>query len=946
MQALRTHANIEPLQEPNRMSSPPLHKTYNPHDVEKRWGTYWIEHGLFEPHLTNNNPSFCIVIPPPNITGSLHIGHALTYTIQDILIRWKRMQGLRTLWLPGTDHAGIATQNVVERQLKEEGDSREHLGREAFIARVWAWKDQSGDTIIGQLRQLGASCDWSRLRFTMDEGLSLAVREVFVRLFEEGLIYRGERLINWCPRCLTALSDIEVEHEDIKGTLYHLLYPLADNPQVSLTIATTRPETLLGDTAVAVHPEDPRYQQYIGKQVRLPLTTRTIPIVADSILVDREFGTGAVKITPAHDFNDFEAGERHGLPRISILDHHAQMNPLPLEEAQVDPDLRISLSGKSVQEARSIVIDALQQQDLLLKAEDHAMGLGKCYRCKTVVEPYLSPQWFVKTEPLAAPSIQAVETGEIRIIPEGWKNNYLGWMRQIKDWCISRQIWWGHQIPAWYCQSCNKDHLLKSPQDAETRTGEGNLSESLNMSCFINSDAQPIVSRTEPLVCPQCGGSNLFQDPDVLDTWFSSALWPFSTLGWPKQTEDFQTFYPTSTLVTGLDILFFWVARMIMLGLKFTGTVPFRDVYIHALVRDAEGQKMSKSKGNVIDPLTKMGQYGTDALRFTLASMASPGRDIKLAEERIEGYRNFATKIWNAARFIQLHVEGTKTPAPPESRPFPDRWILSRLNYSILEVTKALNNYRFDQAASCLYQFIWHEYCDWFIELAKPSLQQETHPDASVTRHTLLESFEVIQRLLHPIMPFITEEIWQSFPHNGTSIMTQPFPTENADWVDAEAEQAFARLQDFVTTTRTGLALLNIPSNQADQLWGDTTNDKDTACLQALKPHVESILRSKLHLTECEGWPSGNILRLVTNSLTVGIPVKPDRDLHQIVKKVQKHIIEKEKEYARLQGRVSSPAFREKAEPSVIQESEARLVNLRQELALLTNSEQQLATML
>ena len=573
-------------------------------------------------------------------------------------------------------------------------------------------------------------------------------------------------------------------------------------------------------------------------------------------------------------------------------------------------------------------------------------GLANVTGCKTVVEPYLSPQWFVKTEPLAGPAIEAVETDEIRIIPEGWKNNYLGWMRQIKDWCISRQIWWGHQIPAWYCQSCNKDHFFQSPQVTETNTDDRNQPESLNMSCFIASDAQPIVSRTTPQVCPQCGGANLFQDPDVLDTWFSSALWPFSTLGWPDQTEDFKNFYPTSTLVTGLDILFFWVARMIMMGLKFTGTVPFREVYIHALVRDAEGQKMSKSKGNVIDPLTKMSQYGTDALRFTLASMASPGRDIKLAEERIEGYRNFVTKIWNAARFIQLHVKEPTQSVLPSSRSFPDRWILSRLNHTIRAVTTALASYRFDQAASALYQFIWHEYCDWYIELIKPCLQQEDHPDASMTRQTLGESFEVIQRLLHPIMPFITEEIWQSFPHNGTSIMTQPFPTENPDWFEEDVEKAFLLLQDFVTTTRTGLALLNIPTNQIDQLWGTTTNEKDTACLKALNPHVESILRSKLHITEQEGWPSGHILRLVTGTLTVGIPVKSERGLDQIVKKVQKQISEKEKDYARIQSRISSPTFLEKAEPSVIQESETRLVNLRQELALLTNSEQQLTSML
>jgi len=926
------------------MPSPQLDKTYNPGEVEQRWGAYWIEHQLFQPDLKDNSPPFCLVIPPPNVTGSLHIGHALNMTLQDIIIRWRRMQGLKTLWIPGTDHAGIATQNVVERQLAQEGQSRERLGRQAFIDRVWKWRHRSGDTIIEQLKQLGASCDWSRLRFTMDEGLSLAVREVFVRLFKEGLIYRGERLINWCPRCLTALSDIEVEHESIKGKLYHIQYSLADNPTLSLIVATTRPETLLGDTAVAVHPDDPRYQTYIGKKVRVPLTTRTIPIVADPILVDREFGTGVVKITPAHDFNDFEAGERHKLPRLAILDFQARMSSSGLEEAQVDTTLRGALNLKFVQEARSIVIEALEKHQLLLKIEDHAMAIGKCYRCKTVVEPYLSPQWFVSIQPLAAPAIQAVEMGQIRIIPEGWKNNYLGWMRQIKDWCISRQIWWGHQIPAWYCQACNKEHLLEASHAGEAPHEKGIPSGQLTMSCFISSDAQPIVSRTPPQSCPTCGGKNLFQDPDVLDTWFSSALWPFSTLGWPERTEDFNTFYPTATLVTGQDILFFWVARMIMMGLKFTGKVPFRDVYIHALVRDAEGQKMSKSKGNVIDPLTKMRQYGTDAMRFTLASMASPGRDIKLAEERIEGYRNFATKIWNAARFIQLYAHGPRTSVAPALRPFPDRWILSRLNHTIREVTKAFEDYRFDQAASCLYQFIWHEYCDWYIELAKPWLQQENHPDAPATRHTLLESFEVVQRLLHPVMPFITEEIWQSFPHEGESIMTQPFPAAKPEWVNAEAEQAFSLLQSFINTVRTARALLNISSSQTPFVHGTSTHDKDTAILASLKPYIESILRSSLETDKIN--PPARTLRLPSGHFsTIGIPVPIEIDLQQVVKKIQKQIGEKEKEVQRLDSRLSSSDFREKAEVAIIQESENRRTKLMDELNILNITEQQLASM-
>ncbi|WP_342348318.1 valine--tRNA ligase [uncultured Nitrospira sp.] len=926
------------------MASSQLEKTYNPGEVENRWGSYWIEHQFFQPDPTNLAPSFSLVIPPPNVTGSLHIGHALNTTIQDIIVRWRRMQGLNTLWIPGTDHAGIATQNVVERQLAQEGQTREHLGRPAFIDRVWKWRHQSGDTIIEQLKQLGASCDWTRLRFTMDEGLSLAVREVFVRLYEEGLIYRGERLINWCSRCLTALSDIEVEHEPTKGKLYHIPYFLVDDPTEFLIVATTRPETILGDTAVAVHPEDPRYQKYIGQEVQVPLTTRTIPVVADPILVDREFGTGAVKITPAHDFNDFEAGERHGLPRLGILDFQARMSPMGLQEAQADPTLQAELNFKSVQEARAIVIEALERQELLSKVEDHAMAIGKCYRCKTVTEPYLSPQWFVKIQPLATPAIQAVEAGDIRIIPDGWKNNYLGWMRQIKDWCISRQIWWGHQIPAWYCRNCNKDHLPKTSQAGEAPDQKGIPSAQLTRSCFIASDAQPIVSRTPPQSCPTCGGTNLFQDPDVLDTWFSSALWPFSTLGWPENTEDLKTFYPTATLVTGLDILFFWVARMIMMGLKFTGKVPFRDVYIHALVRDAEGQKMSKSKGNVIDPLTKMRQYGTDALRFTLASMASPGRDIKLAEERIEGYRNFVTKLWNAARFIHLYADGPRVSLSVELRPFPDRWILSRLNHTIHEVTKAFEDYRFDQAASALYQFIWHEYCDWFIELAKACLQQENHPDAPATRQTLLESFEIIQRLLHPVMPFITEEIWQSFPHEGPSIMTQNFPTEKPEWTNAEAEQAFSLLQAFVNTARTGRAFLNISPSQAPSIYGVCAHAHDTATMGFLTPYIESILRSSV-ITD-QAIPPLRTLQLPSGHFsTIGIPVPNEIDLHEVVKKIQKQIGEKEKEVQRLGSRLSSPEFREKAESSVIQESEDRRTKLIDELGILNMTEQQLVSM-
>ncbi len=910
------------------MSGRQLEKTYDPTQVEERWYRFWTEKGYFHASVDRPGTPYSIVIPPPNITGSLHLGHALNTALQDILIRWRRMQGRNTLWMPGTDHAGIATQNVVERQLMAEGTSREVLGREAFVKRVWDWKAQSGGFILQQLKRLGASCDWDRLRFTMDEGLSQAVREVFVRLHEDGLIYRGERLINWCPRCLTALSDIEVEHEETKGKLYHIEYPLADDQKTRLVVATTRPETMLGDTAVAVHPEDPRYNHLIGKKVKLPLTSREIPIVGDPILVDREFGTGAVKITPGHDFNDFEAGERHHLPRIAILNQRAHMDEAGLRDAAVDPTLNLTL--KPVHQARALVVDALRERGYLAKVEDHKMSLGKCYRCKTVVEPYLSPQWFVKIKPLAEPAIKAVEDGRIRLIPEGWVNNYLGWMRDIKDWCISRQIWWGHQIPAWYCRSCNEDAIL----------------ETANNSFTITSDAKPIVARTTPAHCPDCSTSDFIRDPDVLDTWFSSALWPFSTLGWPEQTPELKTYYPTSTLVTGLDILFFWVARMIMMGLKFTGEVPFHDVYIHALVRDAEGQKMSKSKGNVMDPLSVMEKYGTDALRFTLAAMASPGRDIKLAEERIEGYRNFANKIWNAARFILMNLDGPRDVVPAHDRPFADRWILSRLNRAIREVTASLEHYRFDQASSQMYHFIWHEYCDWYLELIKPALQRKDSADAKRTRQTLVESFETLQRLLHPLMPFITEEIWQTLPHEGDSLVIQRYPAPIPEWDAKVIEAEFAVLEQFVTTVRTGRAQLNYQPGKVVPLYGATSRGEQLATLRNLLPSIEHLSRGSVKLAALETWPTDTILRLPVEGMTVGLVVEGEVDLEKVLSRLQKQSEEKEQEIQRLEAKLHNVEFTSKAPAEVIHEHGDRVRILQQDSRLLVGSGQQLRAMM
>ncbi|TRZ98719.1 MAG: valine--tRNA ligase [Nitrospiraceae bacterium] len=898
-----------------------MEKSYDPKQVETRWYRTWSERGYFHASTAAEGRPYVIVIPPPNITGSLHMGHALNNTIQDILIRWRRMQGLNALWVPGTDHAGIATQNVVEKQLLAEGSSRDKLGRDRFIQRVWDWKAQSGGTIIEQLKRLGASCDWDRLRFTMDDGLSKAVREVFVRLHEDGLIYRGKRLINWCPRCLTALSDIEVEHEDTTGKLYHIRYPLADDPATHLTVATTRPETMLGDTAVAVHPEDPRYNRLIGKSIALPLTTRRIPIVGDPILVDREFGTGAVKITPAHDFNDFEAGLRHNLARLAVFDQHARMDASGLREAHVEEALRERLASQPVQKARTFVVEALEKGGFLVKVEDHAMALGKCYRCKTVVEPYLSPQWFVKIQPLAEPAIKAVESGQIRLIPEQWTNNYLGWMRDIKDWCISRQIWWGHQIPAWYCRNCNAEAILETTSPR---------------SLTITSEAKPIVARTAPAHCPDCGRHDFVRDPDVLDTWFSSALWPFSTLGWPDQTPELKKFYPTSTLVTGFDILFFWVARMIMLGLKFMGPVPFKDVYIHALVRDAEGQKMSKSKGNVIDPLQVMDKYGTDALRFTLAAMASPGRDIKLSEERIEGYRNFANKLWNAARFILMNLEGPRAESPAIERSEDDRWIMSRLNRCISEVNAALEAYRFDEAANTLYQFIWHEYCDQYIERAKLALADKNSRQAASTRKTLLESFDVLLRLLHPFMPFITEEIWQAIPHTGASIMLASYPTPHTTLIDESIEKRHLWLQTVIANVASTTSANRITPSQGFSVVISSPNIEVVNFLRPYDGKIKALTRaSEIQIGSDVPIPdtaSANTVYIVNGEANVFVwPHSGAIDIAKEISRKEKRRSELNAQMEQDQKKLSNPDFVAKVPPDVLEKTKKRYEECRLE---------------
>jgi valyl-tRNA synthetase len=758
------------------MDAQTLSKAYEPSAAEDKWYAFWMEGGFFRADTHSTKAPFSIVIPPPNITGSLHMGHALNNTLQDIVIRFKRMQGFNTLWMPGTDHAGIATQNVVERKLAEEGFDRHSLGREKFIERVWQWRERYGGVITNQLKKLGASCDWSRERFTMDEGLSEAVREVFVRLYQEGLIYKGNYIINWCPRCRTALSDLEVEHEEESAKLYHLSYPFKGE-EGSITVVTTRPETMLGDTAVAVNPEDDRYRGLIGKMVILPVLHREIPIIGDEY-VDVKFGSGALKVTPAHDLNDFEIGLAHDLEMVKVIDEEGKMS------AEAGP-----YRGLDRFACRERIVKDFESDGTLLHVEDYRHNVGHCYRCKTIIEPTLSTQWFVRAKPLAEAAIQAVEDGRTKIIPKVWEKTYFEWMNGIRDWCISRQIWWGHRIPAWYCDTCG----------------------------------ETIVSKEEPGSCSQCGGAKFRQETDVLDTWFSSALWPFSTLGWPKEAEELQVFYPTSVLITGFDILFFWVARMMMMGLQFMGDVPFRDVYIHALVRDIQGRKMSKSRGNVIDPLVVMEEYGTDAFRFTLAAFAAQGRDICLSEERIEGYRHFANKIWNASRFSLTNLadfQGIAHEIVLRQTNLPNRWILSRFNETVREVAEALEEYRFNDGAQAIYHFIWHEFCDWFLEMIKPVLYgKDDSQERTITQYVLLRVLDGALRLLHPFMPFITEEIWQSLPHEGQSIMIADFPQYEEGLRDEQA------LRDMDLVMRTVGGIRNIrgemdipPNRQVDVL--------------------------------------------------------------------------------------------------------------------------------
>ncbi len=918
-----------------------MDKTYDPHAIESRWYAFWEEAGLFAPR--GDGEPYCIMIPPPNVTGSLHMGHAFQDTLMDALVRYHRMRGYRTLWQPGTDHAGIATQMVVERQLEAEGLGRHDLGREAFVERVWRWKAESGGTITRQLRRMGASVDWSRERFTMDEGLSRAVREVFVKLYEEGLIYRGKHLVNWDPVLHTAVSDLEVIAEEENGHLWHMRYPLADGSG-HLVVATTRPETLLGDTAVAVHPDDERYRDLVGRRVRVPLTDREVPIIADDY-VDPAFGTGCVKITPAHDFNDYAIGQRHGLAMINILTEDARLNEAVPERYR----------GLDRFAARERVVQDLEAQGLLAGVEDHRLMVPRGDRSGAVLEPFLTDQWFVRVAPLARPAIEAVESGRIRFVPDNWKNTYFEWMRNIRDWCISRQIWWGHRIPAWYDDAGNV-YVGRSEEEVREKHGLGDIP--------------------------------LRQDEDVLDTWFSSALWPFSTLGWPDRTPELATFYPTSVLVTGFDIIFFWVARMIMMGLKFMGDVPFREVYIHGLVRDAHGQKMSKSKGNVLDPIDlidgidleslvrkrtrglmqpQMAQrieratradfpdgipaFGTDALRFTFAAMASTGRDINFDLGRIEGYRNFCNKIWNAARFVLMNTEGQDCgQGGGDMAPtLADRWILSRLQRMTRAVAEGFAQYRLDLLAQAIYEFTWDQYCDWYLELAKAVLNDPASPPERLraTRHTLVGVLDALLRLAHPLMPFITEEIWQRVAplagRQGPSIMVQPYPEADEARLDPAAEEEMAWVMAVILGVRKIRSGMNIDPRRPLPVLIDNASQADRQRLAEHRRYIEVLARvDSIQVLEAGAAAPESATALV-GEMKVLIPMAGLIDKAAELARLAREIERRGNDLERVRGKLANPNFVSRAPAAVVDKERARLAELESALEQLQAQRQRIA---
>ncbi|MEJ2656671.1 MAG: valine--tRNA ligase [Desulfobacterales bacterium] len=864
------------------MSSDLLDKGYKPHDVEKRWYDFWEKGRLFAASESESTKKpYSIVIPPPNVTGILHMGHALNNTLQDILCRYRRLRGDNVLWMPGTDHAGIATQNVVEKKLATEGLNRYQVGREKFIEAVWEWRSEYGSAIINQLKRLGASCDWDRERFTMDDGLSRAVRKVFVTLYQEGLIYRGNYIINWCPRCHTALADLEVEHEVHDGFLYHIRYPFSDG-NGDVVIATTRPETMLGDTAVAVNPDDERYHGVESRKIVLPLMNREIPVIQDKY-VDMTFGTGALKITPAHDPNDFEIGNRHHLERVKVIGEDGLMTP---EAGKFEKMDRF--------QCRKAVVEALKKDHLLDKIVPYQHSIGHCYRCNTIIEPNLSKQWFVKTKPLAKKAIEAVKNGDTRIVPEIWTKTYFEWMNNIKDWCISRQIWWGHQIPAWTCEQCE----------------------------------EVIVDMEPPDTCPACKGKALKQDTDVLDTWFSSALWPFSTMGWPDETRALKMFYPTSVLVTGFDILFFWVARMMMMGLHFMGDVPFKDVYVHALVRDEEGKKMSKSTGNVIDPLNIIDNYGTDAFRFTLAAFAAQGRDVKMSEKRVEGYRHFINKIWNAARFALMHIDKEYKDIPERSLSLVDRWILSRLYRAAASVSDSLDGYRFNDAASVLYNFVWHEFCDWYLEAVKPTLygKEGTNRKES-TLSVLWRVLHDTLILLHPFIPFVTEEIWNKLPGTTGSVMQSVFPIDaavNNVREDAQAESTMSMITGIITGIRNIRGEMNISPSLSLTVSVHSQEESIRKTVTQYKDMIINLARLESLSVENTGRRPKAAATSVFENATIFVHLEGIIDFAQEIHRLEKEISKLANELNMVTKKLRNEDFLEKAPKDVVEKAKER----------------------
>lgn len=855
-------------------------KVYDPASVEKKWYEFWEKNRYFHAEPEPGKKPFSIVIPPPNITGKLHMGHALDNTLQDILIRWHRMMGDNTLWMPGYDHAGLATQIKVEEVLKkEENKTRYDLGREEFVKRVWAWKEEYGDRIINQLKCLGISCDWERKRFTMDEGCSRAVRETFVSLFEKGLIYKGTRITNWCVNCQTALSDIEVEHEDTPGHLWYVRYPVVGEEDTYLTIATTRPETIPGDTAVAVNPEDERYAHLIGKTLRLPIIGREIPVIADSY-VDTKFGTGAVKITPSHDPNDYEMGQRHNLPEIVVIGKDGIMT----EEAG-------PFAGLERYECRKQIVARLKEEGYLVKIEEHSHAVGHCQRCHNIVEPLVSTQWFVKMQPLVKAAVDCVTDGRTQFVPERFTKNYTGWMENIHDWCISRQIWWGHRIPVWYCDDC------------------GEMS----------------ASRTDLEKCPKCGSTHIHQDEDALDTWFSSALWPFSTMGWPDNTELLKQFYPTSVLVTGYDIIFFWVARMLIMGMEFMKEIPFEKVFIHGLVRDSQGRKMSKSLGNGIDPLEVIEKYGADTLRFMLITGNTPGNDMRFYWERVEGTRNFANKIWNASRFALMNMEGYDKDAELAPYTLADKWILSRLQDTIKDVTGLLERFELGEAGRAIYDFIWSEVCDWYIEIAKPRLyNKEAAAERATAQHVLATVLVSAMKLLHPYMPFITEEIYQCLPHEAESIMISKWPVADESLVDPEAERGMNAIMDSIKAIRNMRAEVN--ANPGKKIPAVMLVADDLREVVAANDGYIKLLGGidNLELRAMDAEKPENAMAAVVTGIEVYLPLAGLIDVEKETQRLSKELASMEKDLQRAGGKLNNAGFLAKAPEDVIAKERAK----------------------